>query len=206
VGAHSARAVEVEGDVSRTDDVSRLVGTALEQFGKVDIVVANAAIARKVPTAEVNDEQWKEILDIDLGGVFRCFRAALPSMTENRWGRLLATSSVAGTVQSWPQHAHYAAAKGGVAGLVRSLAVELAPYGITVNALAPGVIESPQTLDPVNSFGADGLERFAQSVPARRNGHPEDIASAFLYLASEEASFVTGQLVVIDGGVSLAAL
>lgn len=206
VEAHGARAVEVEGDVSRTEDVDRLVGAALERFGKVDVVVANAAIARKVPTVEVTDRGWDEILGIDLGGVFRCFRAVLPSMIEQGWGRLLATSSVAGTVQSWPEHAHYAAAKGGVAGLVRSLAVELAPHGITANALAPGVIESPQTLDEVNSFGPEGLQRFAPTVPARRNGRPEDVAGAFLYLASEEASFVTGQLIVIDGGVSLAAL
>lgn len=200
------RAIEVEGDVASSADVERLFGAARQEFGKVDIVVANAAIARKVPTAEVTDEQWQQTIDIDLGGVFRCFRAAIPSMAEHGWGRLLATSSVAGTVQSWPEHAHYAAAKGGVAGMIRSLAVELAPHGITANALAPGVIESPQTLDAVNSFGPEGLMRFAPSVPARRNGRPDDVAGAFLYLASEEASFVTGQLIVIDGGVSLAAL
>lgn len=201
-----ARAIEVEGDVACSADVDRLVGAACEAFGKADIVVANAGIARKVPTAEVTEDQWQQIIDVDLGGVFRCFRAALPSMVEQGWGRLLATSSVAGTVQSWPEHAHYAAAKGGVAGMIRSLAVELAPYGITANALAPGVVESPQTLDGVNSFGPEGLERFAPTVPARRNGRPDDVAGAFLYLASEEASFLTGQVIVIDGGVSLAAL
>jgi 3-oxoacyl-[acyl-carrier protein] reductase len=206
VDALGGRAVEVEGDVASSADVDRLFRAAHDSFGHVDIVVANAAIARKVPTAEVTDEQWHQILDIDLGGVFRCFRAALPSMVERGWGRLLATSSVAGTVQSWPEHAHYAAAKGGVAGMIRSLAVELAPHGITANALAPGVIESPQTLDAVNSFGREGLDQFAPTVPARRNGRPADVAGAFLYLASEEASFVTGQLIVIDGGVSLAAL
>ncbi|HEU4974369.1 MAG TPA: SDR family NAD(P)-dependent oxidoreductase [Baekduia sp.] len=206
VEALGARAIAVEGDVARTADVDRLFTAAREAFGKVDIVVANAAIARKVPTADVTDEQWDEIIGIDLGGVFRCFRAALPDMVDQGWGRLLATSSVAGTVQSWPEHAHYAAAKGGVAGMIRSLAVELAPHGITANALAPGVIESPQTLDAANSFGAEGLQQFAPSVPARRNGRPDDVAGAFLYLASEEAAFVTGQVIVIDGGVTLAAL
>lgn len=201
-----ARAIEVEGDVASSADVDRLVDAACEAFGKVDIVVANAGIARRVPIGEVTDDQWQQVIDVDLAGVFRCFRAALPSMIEQRWGRLLATSSVAGTVQSWPEHAHYAAAKGGVAGMIRSLAVELAPHGITANALAPGVVESPQTLDGVNSFGQEGLERFAPTVPTRRNGRPEDVAGAFLYLASEEASFLTGQVIVIDGGVSLAAL
>jgi 3-oxoacyl-[acyl-carrier protein] reductase len=206
VEALGAKALAIEADVGAAGGAERLVAAGIESFGRVDVVVANAAIARKVPTVDVTDAQWDEIINIDLGGVFRCFRAALPGMIERGWGRLLATSSVAGTVQAWAEHAHYAAAKGGVAGLVRSLAVEVAPHGITANALAPGVIVSPQTLDEVNSFGERGLEDFAPNVPAGRNGRPEDVAAAFLYLASEEAAFVNGQVIVIDGAVTLAAL
>ena len=156
-----------------------------------------------MPATELDDERWRQLMEIDLLGVFRCFRAALPHMIEAGWGRLLATSSIAGAHQGWARHVHYAAAKAGLVGLVRGLAVEVAPHGITVNAVAPGVIVTPQSLDPVNSLGPDGVEAFAARVPVGRNGLPEDIAHAFLYLASEEASFLTGQVLLVDGGVSL---
>jgi 3-oxoacyl-[acyl-carrier protein] reductase len=198
------RCLPVEADVSSTSAVESLVEAAVGSLGRVDVVVANAAIARDVPAAELDDERWERLLEIDLGGVFRCFRAAIPHMQEAGWGRLLATSSIAGAVQGWPRHVHYTAAKAGIVGLVRGLALELGPHGITVNAVAPGVIVTPQSLDPVNSLGPEGVEAFAGSVPVRRNGAPEDIANAFLYLASEEASFVTGQTLVVDGGVTLA--
>jgi 3-oxoacyl-[acyl-carrier protein] reductase len=203
VEACGRRAAVVEGDVATTKDVERMVAAALDRFGRIDVVVANAGIARDVPSAELADESWRELMEIDLLGVFRCFRAALPAMLEAGWGRLLATSSIAGAVQGWAGHVHYTAAKAGVVGLVRSLAVEVAPYGITVNAVAPGVIATPQSSDPVHSLGPDGLREFAGRVPVGRNGRPEDIATAFVYLASEEAAFLTGQTLVVDGGVTL---
>jgi 3-oxoacyl-[acyl-carrier protein] reductase len=193
----------LEADVSAADAAGRLVSETLDRFGRIDVVVANAAIARDVATTELADEEWSRLLDIDLTGVFRCFRAALPPMIEAGWGRLLATSSIAGGVQGWSRHVHYATAKAGIVGMVRALALEVGPHGITVNAVAPGVIETPQSLDPVNSLGPDGVAAFASSVPVGRNGRPEDIAHAFAYLASEEASFVTGQTLVVDGGVTL---
>ncbi len=198
------KALVLEGDVARTESAERMVATTVTEFGRLDVVVANAAITRDVASLDLDDERWLSVLDVDLGGVFRCFRAALPHMVENGRGRLLATSSIAGAVQGWPRHAHYTAAKAGIVGLVRSLAVEYAPHGITVNAVAPGVIVSPQTLDSVNSLGPAGLDAFAKSVPVGRNGQPSDIANAFLFLASERASFITGQTIVVDGGVTLA--
>lgn len=197
------RALAVEADVSSTEAVGRLVAAALDAYGRLDVVVANAAIARDVPSRELDDERFFRLLDVDLAGVFRCFRAALPAMVEAGWGRLLATSSIAGAVQGWARHAHYTAAKAGIVGLVRSLALEAGPHGITVNAVAPGVIVTPQSLDPVNSLGPEGVDAFAARVPVGRNGTPEDIAAVFRFLASEEASFVTGQTVVVDGGVTL---
>jgi 3-oxoacyl-[acyl-carrier protein] reductase len=197
------RAVVVEVDVSRSEDVERLVATATNELGRLDVVVANAGIARLVPVDELDDERWRALMEVDLLGVFRCFRAAIPHMRAAGFGRLIATSSIAGGLQGWSQHAHYTAAKAGVVGLVRTLAVECAPWGITANCVAPGVIVTPQSSDPVNSLGPSGLDDFARRVPVGRNGEPEDIAHAFLYLASEEASYLTGQMLLVDGGASL---
>ena len=190
-------------DVSSTEQVERVVADAIETFGRLDIVVANAGIARDVPAAELTDEQWDTLLDVNLAGVFRCFRAAIPVMAAQRHGRLLTTSSIAGGVQGWARHAHYTASKGGLVGLVRGLAVELGGDGITVNAIAPGVIATPQSLDPVNSLGPEGVEAFGDSVPVGRSGLPEDIAAVFHFLASDEAAYLTGQVITVDGGVSL---
>jgi 3-oxoacyl-[acyl-carrier protein] reductase len=192
-----------EVDVSDSASVDAFVAEAVAELGRLDVVVANAAVARDVPTAKLDDERWSALLDVDLGGVFRCFRAAIPHLVEAGWGRLLATSSIAGAYQGWARHAHYATAKAGIVGLVRTLAVELGPHGITANAIAPGVIETPQSLDPVNSLGPEGVRDFAARVPVQRNGLPADIAHTFLFLASEEASFLTGQVLLVDGGVSL---
>jgi 3-oxoacyl-[acyl-carrier protein] reductase len=203
VEAAGRRCLVAEVDVSETQSVESMVAAAVSELGRVDVMVANAAIARDVPSQSLDDERWRSLLEVDLSGVFRCFRAAMPHMIEAAWGRLLATSSIAGAHQGWASHAHYTTAKAGLVGLVRTLAVELGPHGITANAIAPGVIETPQSLDPVNSLGPDGVREFAARVPVRRNGQPEDIAHTFLFLASEEASFLTGQVLLVDGGVSL---
>lgn len=197
------KAVIVEGDVSKTDDVNSWVAASVDSFGKIDVVVANAAIARDVPSPELDDERWNQLMEINLLGVFRCFRAALPHMIEQKSGRLMATSSIAGAVQGWSQHVHYSASKAGVMGMIRGLALEMAPHGITVNGVAPGVIVTPQTLDDVNSLGPDGLDVFGPGVPVGRNGRPEEIAAVFHFLASDEASYLTGQVITVDGGVSL---
>jgi 3-oxoacyl-[acyl-carrier protein] reductase len=192
-----------EIDVADNASVMRAVDSTVSELGRIDIVLANAAIARDVPFAELDDERFEALLQVDLLGVVRTFRAAVPHLIDRGWGRLLATSSIAGAHQGWARHAHYTTAKAALVGLVRTLAVELGPHGITANAIAPGVIETPQSLDPVNSLGPEGVRAFASRVPVGRNGTPEDIAHAFLYLASEEASFVTGQVILVDGGVSL---
>lgn len=200
------RAVVEPVDVTKTSDVTRLVDRAVDELGGIDIVVANAGIARKVALQDLDDEAWSTVVDVDLNGAWRCFRAALPHMQRAGYGRLIATSSVAGTVSGWPEHSHYAAAKGGLVGLVKSLAVEFAADGITANAVAPGVIRTPQALDPVNSLGPDGVDATVRKVPAGRVGDPEDIAYLYQFLASAQASYVTGQLIVVDGGRSLAGL
>lgn len=200
------RAITEDVDVTQSADLVRLAERAVSEFGGLHIAVANAGIALKVSLAELDDAAWNKVIDVDLNGTWRTFRAAIPHMQAARYGRLIATSSVAGTVSAWPEHSHYAAAKAGMVGLVKSLAVEFASDGITANAVAPGVIRTPQALDPVNSLGPDGVEASIRKVPVGRVGVPEDIAYVFQFLASAEASFVNGQLLVVDGARSLAGL
>ncbi len=200
------RVIVAAVDVRRTAEVDALVARAVAELGEMHIVVANAGIARKVALRDLDDANWNKVLDVNLNGVWRCFRAALPHMQRAGFGRLIATSSVAGTVSAWPQHSHYTAAKAGLVGLVKSLAVEFGAYGITANAVAPGVIRTPQSLDPVNSLGPEGVDALAARIPAGRVGTPEDIAYVFQFLASAEASYVNGQLLVVDGARSLAGL
>lgn len=201
-----SRVVVAEVDVTRTADIDALVAQAVSELGGMHIVVANAGIARKVELEDLDDDAWNLVVDVDLNGAWRCFRAALPHMQRAGFGRLIATSSVAGTVSAWPQHSHYAAAKAGLVGLVKSLAVEFGADGITANAVAPGVIRTPQSLDPVNSLGPDGVDAVVAKIPAGRVGTPEDIAYVYQFLASAEASYVNGQLLVVDGARSLAGL
>ncbi|GAC1303070.1 MAG: hypothetical protein NVSMB10_04670 [Steroidobacteraceae bacterium] len=200
------RVVVAAVDVTKTAEVDALVARAVGELGGMDIVVGNAGIARKVALQDLDDAQWNQVLDVDLNGVWRCFRAALPHMQRAGFGRLIATSSVAGTVSAWPLHSHYAAAKAALAGLVKSLAVEFGPYGVTANAVAPGVIRTPQALDPVNSLGPAGIAAVAAKIPSGRVGTPEDIAYVYQFLASAEAAYVNGQVLVVDGARSLAGL
>lgn len=206
VEAAGRRAIVQAVDVTKTDDIDRLVAHTIDELGRIDIVVANAGIARKVALADLDDNEWHKVIDVDLNGAWRCFRAALPHMQKAGYGRLIATSSVAGTVSGWPEHSHYAAAKGGLVGLIKSLAVEFAADGITANAVAPGVIRTPQALDPVNSLGPAGVDATASKVPTGRVGEPEDIGYVFQFLASPQAAYLTGQLIVVDGARSLAGL
>ena len=201
------KVVVAEVDVTKTADVDALMAKAVAELGGMHIVVANAGIARRVVEAsELDDAAWNRVVEVDLAGVWRCFRAALPHMQRAGFGRLLATSSVAGTVSAWPQHPHYTAAKGGLVGLVKTLAVQFAANGITANAIAPGVIRTPQALDPVNSLGPAGVDAVAKKIPTGRVGTPEDIGYVFQFLASAEAAYVNGQLLVVDGARSLAGL
>ncbi len=139
------------------------------------------------------------MLSVDLTGVLRTFRSCSPYLGEG--GAMVAVSSIAGGVYGWEDHAHYAAAKAGVLGICRSLAVELAPRGIRVNAVIPGLIETPQSSDPVNSLGPEGLERAGGDIPWGRVGRPEEVADVIWFLTSGDSRYVTGQELVVDGGL-----
>jgi len=188
-------------DVTSTPSVEAFAQQAIETYGRIDFVVANAGLLRRAPIGEMRDEQWHEMLDVDLTGVMRLFRAAANRMQGS--GSLVAISSIAGGVYGWQDHAHYAAAKAGIPGICRSMAVELAPRGIRCNAVIPGLIETPQSLDKTNSLGPEGLAKAARSIPLGRVGQPQEVANLIHFLTSDEASYITGQSLIIDGGLTV---
>ncbi|MEV4990290.1 SDR family NAD(P)-dependent oxidoreductase [Pseudarthrobacter sp. LMD1-1-1.1] len=194
-------AVIHEVDVRTTASVDALAQRAVDEYGRLDYAIANAGILRNSPLGEMTDERWHDMLNVDLTGVLRTLRAGAERMTDG--GALVAVSSIAGGVYGWEEHAHYAAAKAGVLGLVRSVAVELGPRQIRANAVIPGLIETPQSLDPVNSLGPEGLKRAGNDIPWGRVGKPEEVASVIGFLTSDESRYITGQALVVDGGLTV---
>jgi 3-oxoacyl-[acyl-carrier protein] reductase len=195
------RCTAVAVDVRDAAQVDALAQTALDTYGRLDIAIAGAGILRRAPLAEMDDRAWDDMLNVDLTGVLRTFRSAAARMTGP--GAMVAISSIAGGVYGWDDHAHYAAAKSGVLGLCRSLATELAPRGIRVNAMIPGLIETPQSLDAVNSLGPAGLAAAGKGIPAGRVGFADEVARAIRFLTSDDAAYVTGQQLIVDGGLTV---
>lgn len=188
-------------NVQSTEEVEAVVARVEQAQGAPAVVVANAGIAHKTPLAELSDQQWQHTIDIDLTGVFRTIRAAVPGMRRRGSGAVIALSSIMGVAYGWDEHIHYSAAKSGVVGLVRGLAVELARDGIRVNGIAPGYIRTAQALSVTHSLGPQGLEAAAKFIPLGRVGEPDDIADVALFLASDAARYITGQVLVVDGGL-----
>ena len=194
------RCLAVELDVRSFDQTERFAQAAVDTFGRLDIAVAAAGILRRQPLGEMTDEAWDDMMAVDLSGVMRIFRSSAARMNDG--GAMVATSSIAGGVYGWEDHAHYAAAKSGVLGLCRSLAVELAPR-IRCNAVIPGLIESPQSLDAENSLGPEGLRAAGEIIPHGRVGTVDECARAIRFLTSDDSAYVTGQELVVDGGLTI---
>ena len=185
-------------DLSQREQVATLVGRAEEALGSLDILVNNAGITRDGLALRMKDEDWDQVLSVNLTSAFALARAAMKGMMKRRHGRIISITSVVGVTGNAGQ-ANYAAAKAGMIGLSKSLAAEVASRGITVNCIAPGFIESPMT-DVLNEKQRTGI---LGAVPAGRLGQGSEIAAAVIYLASREAAYVTGQTLHVNGGLAM---
>jgi 3-oxoacyl-[acyl-carrier protein] reductase len=194
-------AVAHEVNVRDSAQVEGFAQRALDEWGRLDIAVANAGVMRQAALDDMTDEAWDDLFQVDLTGVLRTLRSSARRIEGS--GAMVAISSIVGGVYGWGDHSHYAAAKAGVLGLCRSLAVELAARQIRVNAVIPGVIETPQSTDPVHSLGHEGLRRAAGRIPLRRVGDPEEVASVVRFLTSVDANYITGQALIVDGGLTV---
>ena len=187
----------INTDISRMEDTKAAVARAVQVFGKLDIFVQNAGIFPWQLIEHTSPEDWDRVLGVNLRGAFNIARSALPVMRQQKYGRMLFTSSITGPHVTSPGHGHYSASKAGINGFIRAAALEFSGYGITVNGVEPGNIltEAIQL-----QRGADYIASMVASIPLGRLGSPRDVANAFLYLASDEAGYVTGTTIVVDGG------
>jgi len=191
------QAMGLECDVSKRDAVATMVEQIVKAWGRVDILINNAGITRDKSALKMEPHQWDQVLGVNLSGVFYCIQACAAHMKEQQWGRIVSASSIS-AFGNFGQ-ANYSAAKAGLIGMTRTLAVEFARYGITVNAVAPGFIHTAMT----DAIPAEQRAEAIKRIPAGREGQPIDIARMYLFLAHPDSSFITGQLFVVDGGQTL---
>jgi 3-oxoacyl-[acyl-carrier protein] reductase len=196
IEALGRKAMKLQADVSSWQAADDLVKQTIEAFGKIDILVNNAGITRDNLIMRMKEEEFDEVIATNLKGVFNCIKAVTRPMMKQRSGRIINISSVVGVLGN-PGQANYVAAKAGVIGLTKATARELATRGITVNAVAPGFIETDMT----DKLSGETREQLLKQIPLERLGQPEDIAKAVLYLASDDASYLTGQTLHVDGGM-----
>ena len=190
-------------DVRDTDRVNQVFDEVAAKHSKLTTLVNNAGIAHRQPLQTLADEDWDLTHDIDLKGMMRTSRAALPLFSEDGDASIICLSSIAGANVGWAEHVPYTAAKGGIKGLVKGLAIELAPMGVRVNGIAPGLIRTAQSMNEEHSVGPEGLAAMEPGVPLGRIGKPEDIASVACFLASSDAAYLTGQTIAVDGGLTV---
>ena len=192
------RAHILPADLSDPAAADSLVKAADEKLGGVDILVNNAGLTRDGLAVRMKDEDWQKVLDVNLSAAFRLSRASLRGMMKRRWGRIVSISSIVGATGNAGQ-ANYAASKAGLIGMSKALAKEVASRGITVNCVAPGFIVTAMT----ESLAEEQRQKLAENIPAARLGAPADVAAAVVYLASEEAAYVTGQTLHVNGGLAM---
>lgn len=185
-------------NLSDPAETEALVGRVEAEAGQLDILINNAGLTRDGLAMRMKDEDWQQVLDVNLTAAFRLARASLKGMMKRRWGRIIGISSIVGVTGN-PGQANYAASKAGLIGMTKSLAQEVASRGITVNCVAPGMIETAMT----DALNQQQRERILTAIPMQRLGKSEEIASGVVYLASEEAAYVTGQTLHVNGGMAM---
>ncbi len=190
------KALTIRADVSSADEVNEMVKQTLDTFGKIDILVNNAGITRDNLLMRMKEEEWDEVINTNLKGVFNCIKAVTRPMMKQRSGRIINVASVVAVLGN-PGQANYVAAKAGVIGMTKSVARELASRGITVNAVAPGFIDTDMTKE----LQENAKEQLMAQIPLGRLGKPEDVAGVITFLASDAASYITGQTIHVDGGM-----
>ena len=186
--------IAVPGDVSDPEDAERIVGAVEEGLGSVMVLVNNAGVTADGLSPQLGDDDWQLVIDTNLSGAFRLTRRALRPMLHARFGRVINIASIVGQSAN-PGQSNYAASKAGLIGFTKTVAAEVARRGVTVNALAPGIVDTDMTKDLSSDY-------MLKAVPARRAGTPEEVAACVRFLASEEASYVTGTTLTVDGGLT----
>ncbi len=196
IKAMNRQSLAVLADVSSSPDVTRMVETVIATYEKVDILVNNAGIARDQLVVRMSDEDWDKVLNVNLRSVFLCTRAVVRHMIRQRWGRIISIASIVGIIGN-PGQANYASAKAGIIGLTRTIAREVASRSITANAIAPGFIDTEMTQHLEEKRRQELIGR----IPLGYLGSPRDVAEAVAFLASDEARYITGQVLNVDGGI-----
>jgi 3-oxoacyl-[acyl-carrier protein] reductase len=188
----------IQCDVSNYNQVQKMVDEVIKKFKKVDILVNNAGIFPFVPLKDMTEQQWDHVIDVNLKGVFNCTKAVIPHMMKRKFGKIINIASIAGVVVGFPNLVHYSASKAGIMGFTRAAALELAPFKINVNAIAPGSILTPGE----KAMGMDkkAISQIIRQIPEARMGKPADIGETAAFLASSSSSYITGQTIVVDGG------
>jgi 3-oxoacyl-[acyl-carrier protein] reductase len=197
VGAAGGTVRFLKADAASAADARAMARSALDAFGRIDVLVQNAGIWPPMMLADMTERDWDQVIDNNLKGTFLVVKACLPAMLAQRYGRIVITSSITGPHVGVPGQAHYAASKAGQMGFLYSAMLELAPHGIAINAVQPGNI---LVRDAKSAFGAGHIAKYKSAIPLKRLGRPEEVAAAVLFLASDEASYITGQAIIVDGG------
>ena len=188
----------ITGDLGDADSADAMLAAAAKGMDGIDILVNNAGLTRDNLAMRIKDEDWQQVININLTASFRLSRAVLRGMMKARWGRIINITSIVGVMGN-PGQANYAASKAGIIGMSKTLASEVATRGVTVNCIAPGFIKTAMT----ESLGADQQAKLMESVPVGRLGTPEDVAACAVFLASDEAAYVTGQTLHVNGGMAM---
>lgn len=198
IQTEGGRAVAVKADVSSSSEVKEMFKIVNSELGQIEILVCNAGITRDCLLMRMKDEDWKDVISADLDSLFYCSKEAVRSMLKARWGRIIAISSVTGLIGN-PGQCNYSAAKAGMTGFIKSLAREVGSRGITVNAVAPGYIDTDMTA----VLPSEVSEFMIKNIPVGRSGVPLDIAKTVVFLASDGASYIQGQVIAVDGGMTM---